>query len=81
MVRAQLNQRSISAGELFVVGDQAGESSQERQRSGVGAFAAHRVVLVDRAGDGDEPSGGGIEDDGLLVTFELVADDPRGRGA
>jgi hypothetical protein len=55
MVRAQLDQRSISAGELFVVGDQAGESSQEWQRSGVGAFAAHRVGLVDRAGDGDDP--------------------------
>src|SRR5205809_1125470 len=64
------------AGELLVVGDQAGEPSPERERPGVGALAVHRAVLVDRAGDGDEPSGGGVEDDGLLACFELVADDP-----
>ena len=64
------------AGELLVVGDQAGEPSPERERPGVGALAVHRAVLVDRAGDGDEPSGGGVEDDGLPACFELVADDP-----
>jgi hypothetical protein len=42
----------------------------------VGAFAAHRVVLVDCAGDRDERLSGGVEDDRLLICFELVADDP-----
>jgi hypothetical protein len=65
----------LLAGELVVVGDQAGESSSESERSGVGAFAVHRPVLGDCAGDGDEPSGGRVEDDRLLIAFELVADD------
>jgi hypothetical protein len=54
--------RPVLAGELFVVGDQTREPSSECERSGVGSFAVHRPVLGDCAGDGDEPSGGGIED-------------------
>ena len=65
-----------SAGELLVVRDQAGESSSQRERSGVGALAVHRAVLSDRAGERDEPSDGGVEDDRLLVALELVAADP-----
>ena len=76
MVLARPASTWISAGELLVVGDQTGEPSSERERPGVGAFAVHRAVLGDCAGDRDEPSGGGVEDDRLLVAFELVADDP-----
>jgi hypothetical protein len=61
---------------LLVVGDQASEPSSERDRPGVGGLAAHRAVRIDRAGDGDEPSGGGVEDDGLPAGFEVIADDP-----
>jgi len=68
-------ERLISVGELLVVGDQAGEASLEREWSGVGAFAAYRAVVGSRAGDCDEPSGGGVEYHGLLVAFEFVADD------
>jgi hypothetical protein len=41
----------------------------------MGSFAVHRIVLVDRAGDRDEPVRGGVEDDRLLVILELAADD------
>jgi hypothetical protein len=43
-----------SAGELLVVGDQPGDPLE--QRPGVGAFAVHRAVLIQRAGDSDEGS-------------------------
>jgi hypothetical protein len=33
-------------------------------------------VFADRAGDGDERVGGGVEDDRLVITFDVVADDP-----
>jgi hypothetical protein len=69
------DQRSISAGELFVAGDQGQDAFLEGERSGTGAFTAHRVDLIDGAGHRDESLCGGVEDDGLLAVFDLVADD------
>src|SRR5215216_914872 len=68
-----------SVGELLVLGDQPGDPLEQRERPGMGAFAVHRPVLVERAGDGDERSGGGVEDHRFGVVVELVADDPVGQ--
>jgi hypothetical protein len=66
----ELARRVGSVGEVWVVSDQAGEAFSECERSGVGAVAAHRVVLVDGASDGDESSADGVEDLGLLAVFD-----------
>jgi len=64
----------LSAGEAFVVGDHASEASEQREWSGVGSVAGHCVVLIDRAGGGDDRVGGGVEDDGLGVAAEFVVE-------
>ena len=46
------------------------------ERAGVGPFAAHRAVLLKRAGDGDDRVSGGVEDHRFGVALELVANDP-----
>src|SRR5438034_11665931 len=53
-----------SAGELLVVGDQPGDALEQPERPGMGTRAVHRAVRIERAGDSDERSGGGIKDHG-----------------